>query len=154
MQFTFKALDHSIFAPIYGLSDNALKKKGIIPYVADGGGFPCRVTLEDAQVGDRVLLLNHVYLESQSPYRGSHAIFVRDGATSKHLPPNEIPDMILKRPQSLRAFDRNDMMLDAVVADGRHVKNAIEELGRLKDVAYLHLHNAAYGCFMARVEYG
>ncbi len=153
MQFTFKALDHTIFAPLYGLSDEALREKGVIPYMADGGGFPCRVTLEDAQVGDRVLLLNHVYLETHSPYRGRHAIFVRDGATSTQLPPNEIPEMILKRPQSLRAFDRDDMMLEAMVAEGGQVKDAIEELGRLKDVAYLHLHNAAYGCFMARVEY-
>ncbi|MCF6196253.1 MAG: DUF1203 domain-containing protein, partial [Emcibacter sp.] len=126
MQFTFKALDHTIFAPLYGLSDEALREKGVIPYMADGGGFPCRVTLEDAQVGDRVLLLNHVYLETHSPYRGRHAIFVRDGAVSKPFPPNEIPEMILKRPQSLRAFDRNDMMLEAVIADGEHVKNAIE----------------------------
>jgi len=154
MQFTFKALDHEIFTPFYGLSDDALREKGIIPYVADGGGFPCRVTLEDATIGDRVLLLNHVYLETHSPYRGSHAIFVRDGATSKHLPPNEIPEMIFKRPQSLRAFDRDNMMLEAMVAESGQVQDAIEELGHLKNVAYLHLHNAAYGCFMARVEYG
>ena len=42
--------------------------------------FPCRVSLTDREIGERVLLLNHVSHDVANPYRASHAIFVAEGA--------------------------------------------------------------------------
>ena len=42
-------------------------------------GFPCRVSLEDAEVGEQLILVNYEHQPSASPYRAAHAIFVRKG---------------------------------------------------------------------------
>ena len=81
MGFRVLALDAAPFAHLYGLPDTELAALGHQAYVADRSpGFPCRVSLADAAVGERLFLLNFEHLGGESPYRSRHAIFVRDGA--------------------------------------------------------------------------
>jgi len=59
---------------LYGLNDEALIQFGARRYIADTmPGFPCRVTLKDAEPGERVLLINYVHQPADTPYRASHA---------------------------------------------------------------------------------
>ena len=53
---------------------------------------------------------------------------------------------------SLRAFDKDDLMIDADIADGREVKALIARLFADARVAYLHAHYAKRGCYAARVD--
>jgi hypothetical protein len=59
MDFRITGLDPKPFAPLFALSDAALAGRRALRRVCDGKpGFPCRITLRDADPGEAVLLLN------------------------------------------------------------------------------------------------
>nr|WP_243846873.1 DUF1203 domain-containing protein [Sphingomonas japonica] len=115
-------------------------------------GFPCRVTLEDAEPGEAVLLLNHEHLAVANPYRSRHAIFVREGAQRAATFTDTVPEQLAIRLLSVRAFGRSDMMIDAEVLEGSGLQDEIARLFNAPEVAYIHVHNARRGCFAARVD--
>jgi hypothetical protein len=153
MTFRIAALPASAFAGLYGLSDAALRTRGIEPVVADSAGaFPCRVSLEDAKVGERLLLLNYEHQPAETPFRSRHAIFVRDGASEAAPPPGEVPDIIARRLLSVRSFDPAGMMLDGEVIDGEAAAACFASMLAAPRAAVLHVHSARRGCYLARVE--
>ncbi len=151
--FVISGLDPAPFTPLYGLADEALAERGVVRMTVDEKpGFPCRVTLEDVQVGETVLLLNHEHLPVDSPYRQCHAIFVRDGATGAARFEDEVPEQLAIRTLSLRAYDGAGMMTDADLVEGRDLASLIDRFFADPSVAYLHAHNARRGCFAARID--
>jgi hypothetical protein len=153
--FVIHGLDPAPFTGLYGLSDAALAERGVVRMAVDGKpGFPCRVTLEDAEVGESMLLLNHEHLPVESPYRQRHAIFVRDGATEAARFENEVPEQLAIRTLSLRAYDAEGMMTDAGLVEGSDLVSLIDRFFADPSVAYLHAHNARRGCFAARIDRG
>ena len=153
MSFQISGLPLARFAPLFSMSDEALAAFQIVRRVADRKpGFPCRVSLRDADPGERVLLLNFAHQPAGTPYRSTHAIFVREAATEAVPQPGEIPEVIRLRLISARAFDTDDMMVDADVVHGRELEPVIERMFADERVAYLHLHNAKPGCYAARVD--
>jgi hypothetical protein len=153
MSFQISGLPVAPFAPLFGLSDADLATRDIVRHTADQSpGFPCRVSLRDAEPGQTLLLLNYEHLPVSSPYRSSHAIYVREYAEEAHVAVNEVPDVLRRRLLSLRAFDKRGMLLDADVADGRDIEPLIERMLESREVEYLHVHNAKPGCFAARVD--
>jgi hypothetical protein len=83
MDYRITGLDPREFVHLVPLDDAALARARALRRVCDSRpGFPCRVSLEDARPGERVLLVNYEHLPVDSPYRASHAIYVREGATS------------------------------------------------------------------------
>jgi Protein of unknown function (DUF1203) len=153
MSFQISGLPVAPFAPLFGLSDAELATRNIVRRTADQSpGFPCRVSLRDAEPGATLLLLNYEHLPVSSPYRSSHAIYVREYAEEAHLAVNEVPDVLRRRLLSLRAFDKRGMLLDADVADGRDIEPLIERMLESREVEYVHVHNAKPGCFAARVD--
>jgi hypothetical protein len=153
MPFRILGLSPAPFRHLYGRPDAELAAFGAIRYVADSKpGYPDRVELRDADPGETLLLVNWTHQPATTPYRASHAIFVREGAEHAYDRVDEVPDVFRPRPISLRAFDAADMMLDAELVDGREVEGAIERLLRDPRAAYLHAHYAKRGCFAARVE--
>lgn len=153
MSFRITGLDPAPFIPLYGLDEASLKARNIIRMVAtDDTGFPERVEVRDARRGESLLLLNYMHQPANNPYRASHAIFVREGATTPYDVVDEIPGALRKRTISLRGFDRHDHIADAMVVDGATLDMAIERLFAQSAVSYLHAHYAAYGCYAARVD--
>ena len=153
MDFQISALPLDEFRPLFELSDEELGQRGIVRRVADASpGFPCRVSLEDAAVGERVLLLNYEHLAVRGPYRSSHAIYVRENAVEAHPRRNEVPQVLSRRLLSVRAFDNEGMLREADVVQGVDLARAIESLFCNDSVAYLHVHNAKPGCYAARVD--
>jgi hypothetical protein len=153
MSFQITGLPSEEFLALAALSDEELLARDARRVLADRHpGFPCRVSLVDAQPGERVLLLNYEHLPHASPYRSRYAIYVRENAAAAHLAVDEIPPVLRHRLLSLRAFDAAGMLLDADVAQGDGLVPAIERLLRPPAVAYLHVHNARPGCFAARVD--
>lgn len=151
--YRIAGLDPAPFAPLFGLSDAALAERNIVRMaVTAKPGFPCRVSLEDAEPGESVLLLNHEYQDAPSPYRGRHAIFVREGADTARRFDNELPPCFTGRLISLRAFDGDGMMTDADVISGNLMEPVIERMFADPRVVYLHAHNAKRGCFAARID--
>lgn len=153
MKFQIRALPATPFQPLFGQSDAFLADQAVVRVTATKSpGFPCRVSLVDATVGETLLLLNYEHQAAATPYRASHAIFVREGAIEARPAPGDIPDVLRRRLLSVRAFDAADMMLDADVTDGTTLKTLIAHMFADPAVAYLHLHNAKPGCYAARVE--
>ena len=119
--------------------------------VREHPGTPCRVSLEDARVGETVLLVNHCHLPVQSPYRSSHAIYVREGVAQARPGVGEVPAAISTRLISVRLLDTGDMMVGADVVDGAALDGVLSEALRDPAVRYVHLHYARPGCFAAAV---
>ena len=115
-------------------------------------GFPCRVTLEDAKQGEELVLFNHVSHDVQSPYRSSYAIYARVAAEKPAQYIDEVPPVFKGRPLGMRAFGSDAMLKTAGLAMPGDADQTIRQLFELDDVAYIDVHNAAHGCFVARVE--
>jgi hypothetical protein len=154
MTYAIVGLDVEPFRPLFGLPDDALAAHHVVRVVADAPvGYPCRVLLEDARPGESLLLLNHEFQSAQTPYRGRHAIFVNEAADAPRRFVDEVPAVLFVRQAiSLRAFDAAGMMIDAELASGGEIEPAILRLLSNPEAAYLHAHNAARGCFAARIE--
>jgi hypothetical protein len=153
MDFQITGLPLAPFAPLFALSDAELGKHDVVRQVADKRpGFPCRVSLRDAEPGEKVLLLNYEHLPVTSPYRSRHAIFVRENAAEARLEVNEIPEVLRTRLLSLRGFDNAGMMRAADVVHGREIQPVIEQMLGDWKIDYIHVHNAKPGCFAARVD--
>lgn len=115
-------------------------------------GFPCRVSLQDADIGEQLILLNYEHLPVATPYRSRHAIFVRESATEARLSIDEVPQLMRTRLLSLRAFTEVGMMKAAEVAPGTAIEKLIEQLFSDPEIDFLHVHNAKRGCYTARVD--
>ena len=153
MSYRIVGLDPLQFQPLFRLSDEELGARGIVRVVADSKpGFPCRITMRDAEPGEKMLLLNYEHQPVQSPYRSSHAIFVCQNAQRRYDEVDRIPDVLRIRQLSVRSFDERGMMLDAEVIEGSELEPLIERFFREPAAAYLHIHNAKRGCFAARVD--
>jgi hypothetical protein len=141
------------FQSLFPLNDLELARKGARRLIVDAKpGFPCRVSLEDAEIGEQVILLPFSHHDVDSPYRASGPIFVRENAREARLAPGEIPEVVASRTISLRAYDDAGIMLNGEVVPGRELKSRIGELFANPKVSYLHLHNAGAGCYSCRVE--
>lgn len=153
MSYVISGIDPAPFRHLYGLTDSDLAAQGVVRMIADARpGYPCRVTLEDAEQGDAVLLVNHEHLPVDTPYRSRHAIFVADGAAQAARYEGAIPEQLRIRLLSVRAFNADDMMIDAEVLDGAGLEAEIARMFADPRAAYLHVHNARRGCFAARVD--
>jgi hypothetical protein len=120
--------------------------------VADASpGYPCRVSLQDAAIGETVYAFSHTHHDVSSPYRASGPVFVREGAQPADLAAGEIPLMLDRRRLSLRAYDEAAMMIDAEVIEPGGLRDALEARFTRTEVAYVHLHNAGPGCFNCAV---
>lgn len=153
MTFRIRGLDEGQFRHLFGRTPEELSEYGVQRMIVDSKpGFPCRVSLQDADVGDTVLLMNYEHQPALSPYRSSHAIFVREWAGNADVAKDEIPDVLRSRQISARAFDAEGMMLEADVVDGGQLDECIDRMFANEAAAYIHLHNAQRGCYAARVE--
>mgnify|MGYP000739784984 CR=1 FL=1 len=153
ISFRFIPLDHTLFQHYFKMDTNErLRHKAMLIKVDQKPGFPCRVSLEDAEIGEVVLALNFTYLNAASPYHSSGPIFVREGYHSKAYEVNKVPEMCFRRPQSLRAYSKDDIMLDATIAEGKDIYITIKHFFSQSEISYIHIHNAKPGCFNARIE--
>ena len=153
MTYKISGLEPSQFSHLFGLGDEELAAHGAVRMTADERpGFPCRVTLDDAEIGETLLLVNHVSHDGNNPYRASHAIFVSENATEAAAYEDEIPPALDRRMLSLRAFDKAGMMTNAALAQPGEADAVIRRLLGDEAVDHIDAHNATRGCFAARVE--
>jgi hypothetical protein len=153
MNFRIAGLSPDIFTDLFGQPDDELANLNVIRYLADAeNAFPCRITLQDAAIGDSLLLVNYKHQPAQNAYQSRHAIYVNESATVTGVFENEVPVQMQRRLLSIRAFDQSHMMIDADVIDGINAETIIRRFLSGEETAYLHVHFARRGCFAARVE--
>lgn len=141
-------LDGRRFGPLFELDERGLERIGAVRVTASKNpGFPCRVRLEDAAIGDQLLLLPFEHHAARSPYRASGPIYVSRGDFQRVLAPGEVPAYVTSRLISLRAYDAQGTMLAGTVCDGPAVAAQLDDIFRDPEVDYVHLHNARRGCY-------
>ena len=95
MSFRITGLDPIPFRPLYGLANIELARLGVKRCRVDAKpGFPDRVEMRDAEPGESMLLLNYVHQPADTPYKASHAIFVREGAERAYVGVDEAPECL------------------------------------------------------------
>lgn len=152
MDFEIEGLAVDDFAHLFGLSDEELERKGVKRYVCDEApGFPDRIEMRDAEIGESLLLLNHTSMAKNSPYRATHAIFVLENAKQTYQAINEIPPVMYNRLLSLRGFDQDGMIIVAAVAKGDDIRTEILKLLSNESIVHVDAHNAERGCFSGRI---
>jgi hypothetical protein len=145
-------LDPADFAPFWTMEDEELRSHGARRVTADADrGFPCRVTLEDAREGESLLLVHHVHHDVDGPYRSAFAIFVREEA-EQAVYVDDCPPCFDGRTLSLRGFDETGALAEARLAAPGDADAAIRALLADRRIAHINAHNAAAGCFAARIE--
>ena len=153
MNFRIHAVPIEPFAADIRLCDDALRARGMRRVVADARpAYPCRVSLQDAVEGERLLLTTYLHHDVATPYRASGPIYVRESAVRMSPDIDEIPALLRSRLLSLRAYDARGMMLAADVVPGSGLESGIAQLFSLEASAYLHVHYAKPGCYACRIE--
>ena len=122
MPFQYIGLPSDTFASLHAMSDAQLAAIGAQRMAVDEKpGFPCRVTLADAEPGERVILLSYNHQNAQTPYKSAGPIFVREAARDTYNS-SAVPAVFLTgRLLSARAYDANGMMVDADVVEGAQI---------------------------------
>lgn len=153
MDYIVEGLESAPFEPWFALSDAELERRGARRMTVDAApGFPCRVTLEEAQPGESVILLNHTSRAGEGPYRASHAIFVRERARERAVLRNAVPEVFATRVLSLRGFDARGMMVEARLSQPGEAEAGLQALFANREVVEIDAHNAVRGCFSARAR--
>ncbi len=153
MNYVVSGLSPDPFLPLYGLSDGELAERLARRVVVDGPGFPERIEMRDAGPGETLLLVNFEHQGAATPYRSSHAIYVREGATEPWIG-DRLPEVMRKRLLSLRGFTADGSMAEADVVEGREAEPVIERLLSDPAINYIHAHYAKPGCYAARIDRG
>jgi hypothetical protein len=153
MRFRIAGLSPDPFCHLFGLPDAELIKHAARRIIVDESpGFPDRIEMRDAAVGETMLLVNYTHQPADTPYRASHAVFVREGAERAYDCTDEVPEVLRRRLISLRGFDAAHFLVAADVADGSSLEDLIAQVFADPKVAYLHAHYAKPGCYAARVD--
>lgn len=148
MTFRIRGLSPAPFRHLYGRDDAALAAAGVRRMrVDEQPGFPDRIGMAEVPLGEAVLLLNHVSLDAPSPYRASHAIFIREGAEETYDAVGEVPEVLRRRLLSLRGFDDAGIMRDADVVEGTEIEGLIARLLADPAITMIHAHYARRGCY-------
>jgi hypothetical protein len=151
--FQFVALPLEHFTDLFSMKDTELASAGARRMIVDAQpGFPCRVSLMDAPVGERVILTRFQHHDASSPYQSTGPIFVRELAQTATPAVNEIPIMFNHRLLSVRAYDASALMKGARVVDGRSLEETVRDFFTDEAISYLQIHNAAPGCFNCTVR--
>jgi hypothetical protein len=152
MSYRVTGIDPAPYRHLRGLSDEELASQGVVRMTVTDPTFPCRVSLTDRPIGEKLLLLNHLSHDVANPYRATHAIFVSESADEAAEYVNQVPPVFEKRVLSLRGFDRDGMMADAILTQPGEADAGIRKLFANPEIETIHAHNAVRGCFSAKIE--
>jgi hypothetical protein len=153
MTYRITGLQRSQFDTLIGADDEVLAAAGAVRVTATSKpGFPCRITLEDAEQGETLILLSYMSHDVNTPYRSSYAIYVREAALEAADYVNAVPPVFKHRPLGLRGFDAAGMLKTGTLALPGEADEKIRAVFADPEIDYIHAHNAAHGCFAAKVD--
>ena len=155
MKYDFQVINiqNASIAHLFQLSEKEREEKGIVKLIADEKpGYPCRVSLEDAEVGEELWAFNYKHHDVNSPYKSSGPVFVRVNAIEANISRNEIPIILNHRLLSLRIYDYKTMMIDARTIEGKYLRETIQDLFTNKAAKYIQVHNSSPGCYNCQIN--
>lgn len=132
---------------------------GVVRVADESPGYPCRACLRDAALGEELVLVSYDPFAGwdaaeSSPYRSASPIYLHRRDCSADVDREPVPDQLVRRRLSVRAFDERAMMLDGRVVEGVDLHATLAELAGVPGVVKLFVHNAGPGCFAAAVDVG
>jgi len=153
MAYRISGLDPKEFKELFAASEAQLAALDIRRVTAHAShGYPCRVSLQDAEQGETLLLLPYDHHPVAGPYRASGPIYVRENADATAVFEDAIPPSLGHRLLSVRAYDADGWMHAAEVVEGSALEACIADQFALARIDYLHIHNARRGCYSCRVD--
>jgi hypothetical protein len=152
MAFRITGLPPESFSNLFELTDEQLRAHNAMRVIAlADGGYPCRISLQDAAPGDELILTHYEHHPVESPFRASHAIYIRAGQ-QRYDAVDTVPAQLRTRLLSLRSFDANALLIDADIVDGHALESGIQRMFDDDRSAYVHIHFAKPGCYASRVD--
>ncbi|MEM8908906.1 MAG: DUF1203 domain-containing protein [Bacteroidota bacterium] len=151
--FQIVGIDPAQFNHLFDWSEAALHKINAIRQKVDQQpGFPCRVSLQDATIGEEVILLPFTHHAVDAPYRATGPIYIRKNAQMANLAIDEIPQLLRHRLLALRAYDEGGMMQMAQTVDGQKLEPVIQSMLAQSNIQYIQVHNAGPGCYNCQIN--
>jgi hypothetical protein len=152
MSFRIRGLQPAQFQSLFALDDTMLAERSMRRVVVDEpNSAPCRITLEDARPGEKVILLPFSHHVAHSPYRAAGPIYVRETAREAYDRVDELAPVFSGRLLAVRAYDAGGMMIDADVVEN-DPRELFEQYFADPATDYIHVHSARRGCYLCRVE--
>lgn len=154
MTYRIRGLERGQFERYFAMDEAELGRHRARRVRADADrGFPCRVSLRDAAAGEDLLLVHHVNHDVPTPYRHAFAIYVRVAASEAAEYVDACPPAFAGRPLAFRCYDAQANLRTAALAMPGEADATIRHLLAVEPAtAYIDAHNAAHGCFAARIE--
>ena len=151
MSFQIHALPETLFSQYFEYDKHKLNLSNAhLEIVTENHSIPCRVSLSYAKVGEIVLLVNYQHQPKNTPYKSTHAIFVRKDVRQANLVVNEVPNILTTSVLSIRGFDCRHFIKQAVVIEGLKLAETLETIFDCAEISYIHIHFAGAGCFTAK----
>jgi len=127
LDITVKALDHNLFAKYFAMSSAELESCGAYLFVADKNPFyPCRVSLQDAKIGETVLAIRYEHHPVKGPYGSTGPIFIRKGVKTVRPETNEVPAMLRHRLLSVRGYNSESLMIEGDAVAGEELETVVK----------------------------
>ncbi|WP_336514149.1 DUF1203 domain-containing protein [Pollutibacter soli] len=153
INFQITPLDHTLLTYLFELDEKELQHLGAVKMTADRNtGYPCRISLTNAGIGEEVILLHYKHHQTDSPYQASGPIFIRNNVKSAKLEVNEIPAMLTDKLLSIRSYTNKGMLRKADVIDGKELRQALITAFTNAEINYIHIHSAKEGCYHCTVN--
>ena len=108
--------------------------------------YPCRHCLRWVEPGERVILFPYPSIPAGRPYAESGPIFVHEDACARYDRPEEYP-VNFRRQRVLRAYNKTNDMIDAVVLGENDPEKVIAELFANPATDFLQARSVTRGCY-------
>ncbi len=152
INYVVSGLDETGFQKLFDLNELELAKLGAVKIIATSKpGYPCVISLDDAEIGEEIILLPYDHINSNSPFRSRGPVYVRNNVR-KVLLENSVPENLKIRRLSVRVYDDKDMMVNARTIDGRELEKFIQEAFRNPEATYIQVHISSPGCFNCQID--
>ncbi len=151
--FRILPIEEAVAARVRETRDDGHGNRDIQPTVArEAGALPCRVCLEEAAVGEEMLLFSFSPFDRPAPYQNLGPIFVHARACAPYARPASIPALMRRRLLALRGYDAAGFMQECDVVPGEDLESAVDRFFENPAVETIHAHNARAGCYVCRIE--
>lgn len=116
------------------------------------GGEPCRDALRAARPGEPLILASYSPFSVKGPYREFGPIFILAEPEPDAVDRTVLPTPYFKTRFALRAYSRDERIIDARLTPLAEAAHHIGMLLALPDTAFLHARFGAYGCFGCAID--
>ena len=123
--------------------------------VSTGVGNPCRYSLRDIPEGQEMLILAHRPFDTLHPYAETGPIFLSASPCARYVDDGTPPEILTTSPEYLiKGYNDGDRIVygTGVVTPTERLEEAIDQIFRRDDVAYIHVRSARNNCYLARVD--